>query len=406
MVDASLASLATFAIGLYAARSLSATDLGVYALFFSTFIVASGLPTQLLLIPSEAFVLRFEGTQRLSLLRQTVPAALALALLSSAGVALPIIVARTDTSAAVLIGMSITMAAAVLLSPVQDHVRRMLHISNRSWAAAATSGAQLGSIAVGIVVLRMFGAAAHLIPFGALAIANLLSLTLGLALSRRDVAGTPPMELQRRDLLKSGRWLLAAQLLPGLTGFAVGAAVIRLTSADVLGIAEAARIVSQPVLVGATGLALVLGPESMAAAQRRDRSHAQRMSALYNSIIGLGGIALIAGLGVAWRWNPMRILVPRAYEVAGVVAVTILANIFLSASRPAMSELIGSRREVDIARNETMANLVRLLPVAAAVRLQSFTPAVTLLLLGGTRFQGFRRAANRIYDRGDEDSPA
>ena len=48
LLDAALASLASFIVTFYAARSLPAAGLGIYALFFNAFIMAAVVPTQLL----------------------------------------------------------------------------------------------------------------------------------------------------------------------------------------------------------------------------------------------------------------------------------------------------------------------------------------------------------------------
>jgi ABC-type glycerol-3-phosphate transport system permease component len=69
LLDAGLASLATLAVGVYAARSLSAAELGTYALFFSAFTVAAVLPTQLLLVPAEVATLLEGPHERLRVLR-------------------------------------------------------------------------------------------------------------------------------------------------------------------------------------------------------------------------------------------------------------------------------------------------------------------------------------------------
>ena len=56
-LDAGFASLATFAMGLFAVRVFDATTLGAYALFFAAFFFAVEFPRQLGFTPSEIWVL-------------------------------------------------------------------------------------------------------------------------------------------------------------------------------------------------------------------------------------------------------------------------------------------------------------------------------------------------------------
>ena len=53
LLDAGFASLARLIIGIYAARALTVSDLGAYALFFSAFVFAIVVPMQFVLVPAE-----------------------------------------------------------------------------------------------------------------------------------------------------------------------------------------------------------------------------------------------------------------------------------------------------------------------------------------------------------------
>src|SRR5687767_896214 len=71
LLDAGLASLTRLIVGIYAARTLTVSDFGTYALFFSAFILATVLPTQFVLIPAELATIPAARLERLALLRQT-----------------------------------------------------------------------------------------------------------------------------------------------------------------------------------------------------------------------------------------------------------------------------------------------------------------------------------------------
>jgi hypothetical protein len=67
LLDAGFASLARLAIGIYAARALTVSDLGAYALFFSAFVFASVVPMQFVLVPAELATLPAARRERLAL---------------------------------------------------------------------------------------------------------------------------------------------------------------------------------------------------------------------------------------------------------------------------------------------------------------------------------------------------
>src|SRR5215210_6370062 len=117
----------------------------------------------------------------------------------------------------------------------------------------------------GIWVLTSAGADVWWIPFGALAFANVLSLTFGLVAAGRM---TKPVQspVSFRSVMRSGRWLLLVGLLPTGSAFLAAVLVSRFSSTETLGYAEAARVLGQPILVLALGISASLGPRSMEAA--------------------------------------------------------------------------------------------------------------------------------------------
>ncbi len=93
LADAALASLATFAVGIVAVRTLSPANLGAYAIFLSAFLLAAALGTQLLLIPAETVIVSELQGDKLGAHRRTVRFGALLALPSLGFVGLALLVA-------------------------------------------------------------------------------------------------------------------------------------------------------------------------------------------------------------------------------------------------------------------------------------------------------------------------
>src|SRR4051794_38316962 len=86
MIDAALSSFATFLVGLFAARVLSPSELGVYALCFSAVFLAGIIPSQGYFFPAENLLVGLPQPERLGALRSTIRSGGRTALLSGIGV--------------------------------------------------------------------------------------------------------------------------------------------------------------------------------------------------------------------------------------------------------------------------------------------------------------------------------
>ncbi|MCP3973259.1 MAG: hypothetical protein GY720_02060, partial [bacterium] len=183
-----------------------------------------------------------------------------------------------------------------------------------------------------------------IMPFGALAIANALSLTTGIVLG--DAFRQQPLDepLRFLTLARDGRWLLLQSSFPSVAHFAVATIIAALAGAEALGYAEAARVVAQPVLVLATGLTAVLSPRAMEAAMHRDLASARHTRRVYMAVMTGGGLLYIAAAAAPWALNPMQYLVPSAYVISGLVAVTIVANLISAAMYIDVNELLGAQK--------------------------------------------------------------
>ncbi len=387
IIDASFASLATFAVGLAAVNLLADTERGVYELFFTAFLLGGVLPRNLIFTPAEVDAVGFPLGMRIGLINRTLRLGALPALVGLLSALLAALVAAPLTTADVIIPFTLTAGIAGFLSPVQDHVRKMLHIATRSWLAATVSIAQFVVAVVAIFGMMSLDIEIAWIPFGALSLANLTSLSLGWLLTRRFQHHSPEeRSLRFASLARRGRWLVLQAAAPSLSAFLAATIITRLASPEALGFAGAARVVAQPVLVFATGLTAVLGPRTIEAAMKRDRAIARHTGRVFLIAIGLAGVAYLGVAGWSWALNPMTRLVPAAYEISGLVALTIVANIANAAIFLQMHELLGAKRELTLAKLSWSISPILILGAATAGTTDAFARAIGRLGESTTRF--------------------
>ena len=344
LLDSGFASLAGFSGSLYAARFLEPSALGVYALYFAAFQALGLLPERLLLLPSQVASLRSARSDRTSILPSTLAVGAMFSALAALLAPLTTIVVLGEAPGATLVAFALTTSGLLLLSPLQDHLRAVLHLSDRSWHAVGVSAAQLVAAVIAMAALHLGGAPTPWIPFGGLCVANLSSLPFGLFLVRHEIrvprAELPPL----RDLVRSGRALLVAGAVPAMATFVAAALVARLASTEALGHAEAARVVAMPVAVLAVGIDQVLGPRLMEAGQRGSRSSAMTVARVYLPAVLLFSVAYLMMTGWSHPANPMELLIPAAYAVPGLVLFRISAFAAISMTRIPSRLLLGAGR--------------------------------------------------------------
>lgn len=397
VADAAFASLATFAAGLSAVNLFSDVDRGVYALFFTAFGLGVVLPWELILIPAEVNAVSYPVADRMRRARDTFRMGVPLALLGSLAIAIAAFMSRSLTTSDVLWGLTITAAVTTVLSPLQDHMRRLLHIAELNWRAAAVSGVQFAGVVVSLGVMLLLDAPVAVMPFGSLAIANALSLAAGLILG--DVRHQRPLEerLHFRALARQGRWLLTQALAPNIAHFAVATIVTALAGAEALGYAEAARVVAQPVLVLATGLTAVLAPRAMEAAMHRDLDAARHNRRVYLLIMMGGGILYLGAAATPWLLNPMKYLVPAAYVVTGLVAVTIVANLISAAMYLDINELLGAQKARPMAAIAIITSPILVLIALTARTTEAFARPVGNLVRDSAQVLWYRAKLKNHY---------
>ncbi|MDX2466353.1 MAG: hypothetical protein QNL12_03495, partial [Acidimicrobiia bacterium] len=333
------------------------------------------------------------------LIGRTIRIGLGPAVLGAGSAVLAAVVTASLTSADVIVPFTLTTAVAATLSPLQDHVRKMLHIGSESWKAAGISIVQFLTAVTAILILTWIDVAVPWIPFGSLAIANLVSLSFGWYLiSDEHRHSEHANEFRFWELAKRGRWVVLQAAAPSLAGFFAAAVITRLASPEALGYAESARIVAQPILVFATGFTAVLAPRIVAASMKRDHLLALRTNKIYLSAILLAGTSYFLVAGWDWALNPMPFVVPSAYEVSGLVALTIVANMVTAAIYLQVNELLGARMETTLARLSWAASPIVLIGAATAGATEAFARPLGRVFASVTQFTAQSVAIARHYE--------
>jgi O-antigen/teichoic acid export membrane protein len=399
LLDAGFASLATFGIGVYATRSLSPSDLGAYALFFSAFVLASAVPTQLLLAPAGIASVAHPPQDRFGLLGQMwrlgAPAAASASVTAS-------FVALLGASAApeVRLPLAITTALCGAISPLQDNLRMTLHLSGVSWRAASVSVVQLLSVTVVLVGCMIADVPSAWRPLGALALANAISLTFGLLTSRKQLAASALPRYAIKPLLRSGQWLLVLEMAAAVAFFVSSIVVTHLAGPEELGQAEAARIVAQPLLVMTFGLAAVLGPRSMEAGLARDITEAKHISRPFIRLLVVISAGYMVIASVPWHGNPLARLVPLAYSEPGLVLVSALGNLLLGVSFPFRYELLGAHQARHLVQVAIPAAGTQIVVSATALWVGAFARPLGLAANGAILAVGYHRYRTAFYKYG------
>jgi len=398
VVDAAMSSLATFLGGLVAANILGEAELGVYAVFFTAFNFGQVIANNLIYIPAEVAAVAWPAENRTRVLTQSIPYGVLPSLIGAAAIGIASLVAAQISTAEVVVPLTITAAITTFLWPTQDHIRRMLHIADRSWAAAVVSAAQFAIAAAAIGVLIAMDVAAAWIPFGALAVANLISLLLGFVLARPATSESAPERLDPRGLTRSGIWLMTGVGIPPITAFAAASIITFAAGPEVLGFAEAARVAAHPVLVLGTGLGYVMGPRIMRGAIARDIEVSRHNHRRFNRFLIVAASVYALVIGFDWIGNPMALLVPKAYTIEWLVVASVLANILMGAMVLVLQELTAARRSRTIAFVSMISAPFQLLAAGTAGVTEAFARPISLVVGNGARLFGNTRAIGSIYD--------
>lgn len=398
VIDAGIASVASFAAGLTGVNLLTDGDRGVYGVFFTAFMLGGIIVSELIYVPAQVVAVAAKKPERLG----TIPQALRLGLGPSAVGAMVAVAAGVltidETSSEVIVALVVTTATTIIFSPMQNHVRKMLHIAERSWDAARVSIVQLLVVGAAIAVLVNTDIHRAWIPFGSLASANIASLSFGRLISGVGSGRPATISLRFRELATSGKWLVLRASAPAAFAFVAANVLVELAGSVAYGHAEAARQVAQPIIVLATGLVAVLGPHSMRAGMTLDVRTSGRAWRGYALAIVGSGVAYVALVGWSWPLNPMLYIVPSAYNVEWLVSVTIAANVLTTLVMLLTSELIGAGRTKLLAGLSMATSPTLLLVALTAGVTGAFARPLGLITEGTARLIGSRLLLRRHYD--------
>lgn len=401
VVDSGLASVATFAIGIYAVRYMSPTELGIYAVFFSAFQFASGIATNFVFTASRIQLLVLAPRQRIGAYWQTFTVGLLPTLAASLLTLIAVPIGSSSVDRTFLAGMAVTVVVTAFLSPVQDHMRSLFHLGQLSWAAAFTSLIQAVTTGVALGVMLLADVAPELVPFGALAVANVLSLLAAILVAHRAGERPPPSLLRLAALLRSGRWLASRSVLNTGSDLIARWVVIAVSSASVMGVAEGARIAARPLAVFVTGLAAVLLPRAMKAGREGDRQLGKRLERYSNFAVALVSVVYLLYAGAAWSGNVIAALAPLGYTVAGLVPFTIVATALAGLLFAETGQIMGAGRERTLASTEAVAAVLTIVPALAAGVIGPFAIPLGMLFLAATRLIGYHRTLADHYRQVD-----
>lgn len=389
--------MATFAAGLAAVNLLSDVDRGVYGVFFAAFVVGTTFPHNLVFLPYQVFSVAQPLEERLLYIGKATAIGFAFAMLGAVAVLIAAVVTASHTTLSVTLALTLTAVPTVAFSAAQDNLRRMQHVREHHWGAAITSVVQFIVVVSVIVVMLIVDAPVEWMPFGSLLIANIVSLSAGFVREGGLGRWTAPEELQPRALVASGRWLLGqAIVLRGAT-FIATVLIATFAGAVAMGHAEAARIAAQPVLVLSTGLTAVLGPKVMATAIARNERGGMRLVHRHAALIGAAGLGYLLFAGWETPWNPMPMIVPAAYAVAGLVAAMIIANVASGLTFLRIEELMGARRESDLVTVSIVAGVVSIGVAATAGWTAAFAFPLSVLAMSIARWGGYWYYRRRVF---------
>jgi intracellular septation protein A len=375
---------------------LTDVDRGIYGVFFTAFFLGTVVVSELILVPAQVVAVGLPRNERLGVTKRSLTLGLIPGL---AGILAALAAAawtRDLTSAAVITALTLTTGLTIVVSPLQDHVRQLLHIADRSWRAVAVSSVQLISVASSIGILLALDVERAWIPFGSLAAANVVSLTTGLVLARGHQEHESKL-LTFRGLVESGKWLVIRAATPATLAFVAANILTQLAGPIAYGYAEAARQVAQPITVLSVGLMAVLGPRAVRAGSETNAVAGAHNRRTFIGLMLLASTAYVALAGFDWFLNPMALLVPAAYAIGGLVIATIIANVLAAVFLIFGRELLGAGQARSLAVISLVASPALPLAALTAGSIEAFARPLGYIIEGSIRVVGGRWWLHRHY---------
>lgn len=401
LLDSGFAALGTFLAGLYAVRELQVGLLAAYAVLGAAAIFVMPLARQLVYLPSQvaANVLDYVA---MPVLRVEVRRALPHHAVGAVVIAVVGATLLRGGDAAGVAALIVTAAAMAVVSPVQDHVRSCLHLVG--WHLRAASCSVVVAASVGIAMLSSAAMPANwvsLLPFGALAVANAVSIAWGTFLlqraSRVRHAERPPFRDNLRFLLSEisvqGAWLGCVYVMLLLAGATAVAAL------------EAARVAASPVFILSSAVSTFVAPALL---RRLNRDAPDRAGAVREVLVALAllFVGALVWSGFLALFGPLvGVVLDRAFDlsltalrslafaVEGAGALISIALLALSQARTALSWSI-------VAATVGLAGTLGLAAVIGAPALPIAQGTGMLVRLYGCASSGLRALDARVHASG------
>lgn len=395
LLDVGCASLATFAAGIVAVRTLPAAVLGDYSAFASSFFLVAVIITQLVHQPVEVQVLPYPRGERPQALRVSLPLGMAVgAVIGTVVAAISLLLVGPGPEGLTL---AATTAALCAVSPTQDALRRMFYMAGTPPRAAMVSVVHLAVTILALVVGSLAEVPPALLPFGGLIVANVVSTLVGVAMVRRQVVDPNRLRLDLRRVFRSGGWLAYSASLFHLAAVIAAVVVNRVAGPAAVGYAEAARTVAQPINVLSFGVLSVLKPGSMEAIAQGNVARARRYGPVFAGAVASAGAVYLLVTGFPWAGNPLPALLPLAYEIEYLVPATILATTLVSCNYVAHGQLAAGGRHKALSLIATLGTIPRLGVALASGSLGAMAIPAGLAAHGLVRSIGSRILLRGMY---------
>jgi O-antigen/teichoic acid export membrane protein len=394
-VDAGFAALAGFAVGLFAARYLDVATLGAYALFQMAWLAAAEIPAQFVFSPATIEMAAHDRERRPAMLRWSLPRGWLASVSGLPFLLVALLVVGRDIDPFAAKVFAVGSLVLLFVSPTQDHIRAVLHLGGRSWAAAMVSVIQASVALVTLVAARNSPVVA---PMLALVLANVTSSAFGVFVSRSAPRGASVPSW--RSLIQIGRWLAFISIANSVAALVSASLVESLVGTAELGIVEAARIAARPFQVIGVGILAVLGPRLLESAIRRSLRQADRIRRAYIWILFGLAIPFTAVAAFPWEWNPFYVLLPNAFAVDGLVLVWLVSIIAGSLQATSRVELMGAQSFRPLIVGEIIGDVLQIAIAATAVALGGIVMPLGIAVASLVRWVVFRKPRAAIYSGG------
>lgn len=258
--------------------------------------------------------------------------------------------------------LAAVVAGAALSQTFQTFGRRLLHYTPWSHRTLWMSATRLVAVVAVLSNWSRLPVAPVAIPLVALLFGDVMLLAALAGTSWRDLRGGQlAQEPTTAKLMRRGRWLVGAEGLSRAAGFAVSNLVVALAGAPLLGAAEAARVVAQPLRVAMTGLNWVVNPRIMEARIRGAHHRSDQLVRFVGAATVVGAVLYGSVVIPDWPINLFRSLIPVAYRFDHLVLVSIAAVGVTVVAVPLTTELMASQREQDVFTAERLSVVVAIL---------------------------------------------